>query len=776
MAVKHLLWCLFCVIILSTVNSCSVSKSIPEGKILMLRNKVDVKSIKETAERDRLREDLSQIAAPKPNTRLLGFMPIRLWFYTSSNKGKETKFKSWIKNKVGEAPVLLDSSIIRKTEVSMENYLWNLGYFQNDVSFEVKEKRKRAVVTYHIKAGQVWKIGIVRFPMGGNVSESIARVKMGNTLLKRDIRFDVTALKAERERIETDLRNNGFFFFNKEYVTFDLDTNIATHTVDVRVKVNQPSDSADHRPFRINRVLVFTDYEQGSGNALSMGYDTASLLEFRFIRKKELFKKRVLREAIFFREGELFTQDAYTRSLRRLNELGAFKFVSIEMQRSRRDSSTLNALVYITPAKKQSFTAGGNINHNFEGLTGFGFNLGYRNRNLAKGADQLVIDAGINFQLNFSRNRSKTIANDYLNTVDFTVDATYYLNRLLVPFKTKIFANTNPKTRFNARYTYEIRRDFPSNFPLYNAHNVAVTYGYEWSEKRYVRHFYNPSFVNFYFINKEDSFISFLAKRPALKRSYEEQIILGSNYTFTFNNQKNKNDKWHSFIRGNVEAAGNVSMLGFMAANNGYTPNRTFKIFNRPVSQYMRFEFDVRNYFRIDRHSSFAMRNYFGIGVPYGNSTQLPYIKQFFVGGLNSLRGFQIREIGPGGYKDSTINIENPGANQSSLFIDQTGDMKVELNMELRFDIYKWLKGAAFIDAGNIWLVRDDQTRPEGVFDLNKFWRQFGVNFGAGVRLDFNYFVIRLDYGVPIRDPRIEDNNKWTIRKGQFNLAIGYPF
>ena len=217
-------------------------------------------------------------------------------------------------------------------------------------------------------------------------------------------------------------------------------------------------------------------------------------------------------------------------------------------------------------------------------------------------------------------------------------------------------------------------------------------------------------------------------------------------------------------------------MLGFMAANNGYTPNRTFKIFNRPVSQYMRFEFDVRNYFRIDRHSSFAMRNYFGIGVPYGNSTQLPYIKQFFVGGLNSLRGFQIREIGPGGYKDSTINIENPGANQSSLFVDQTGDMKVELNMELRFDIYKWLKGAAFIDAGNIWLVRDDQTRPEGVFDLNKFWRQFGVNFGAGVRLDFNYFVIRLDYGVPIRDPRIEDNNKWTISKGQFNLAIGYPF
>jgi len=753
-----------------------VNKSLPEGKTLMLRNKIIVKSIKEVSERDKLREDLTQIAMPKPNTRFLGMMPIRLWFYISASKGKETKFKWWIRTKVGEAPVLLDSTVIAKTEISMENYLWNFGYFENNVSFDVKEKRRRAVVTYNINAGKVWKIGTVRFPMGGTTSESITRVKMGNTLLKQGVRFDVTTLKAERERIEAELRNNGYFYFNKEYVTFDLDTNTASHTVDVRVKVHQPSDGADHKPFRINKVLVFTNYEQGSGSALAQGFDTTSLHDFLFIHKKELFKKRVLREAIFFREGELFTQEAYTRSLRRLNELGAFKFVSIEMQRSRRDSNSLNAMVYITPAKKQSFTAGGNINHNFEGLTGFGVNFGYRNRNLAKGADQLVIDAGINFQLNFSKNRSKAIKNNVLNTVDFTVDATYYLNRLLVPFKTKIFANTNPKTRLNAKYSYEIRRDFPSNYPLYNAHNIALTYGYEWSEKRFVRHFYNPSFVNFYFINKEDSFISFLAKRPALKRSYEEQIIWGSNYTFTFANQKSKYDKWYAFIRGNVEAAGNILMLGFMAANNGYSPTRTFNIFKRPVSQYVRFEFDVRNYFRINRHSSFAMRNYLGIGVPYGNSSQLPYIKQFFVGGLNSLRGFQIREIGPGGYKDSTINIENPGANQASLFVDQTGDMKVELNMELRFDIYKWLKGATFIDAGNIWLVRDDASRPGGVFDFNKFWKQFGVNVGAGVRLDFNYFVIRLDYGIPIRDPRIEADNKWTIRKGQFNLAIGYPF
>ncbi len=769
------LW-LLVVLLVFGVSSCKINKHLPEGRALMLRNKIDVNAVKDVSERDRLREDLAQIASPKPNKRFLGILPIRLWFYVSSNRGKETKFKWWVKNKIGEAPVLLDSAVVKKTEILMENYLWNLGYFENSVSYEVKEKKRRASVTYRIQPGEVWKIGTVRFPMGGTVSESIARVRMGNTLLKRDARFDVTTLKAERERIETDLRNNGFYFFSKEYVTFDLDTNVTAHSVDVRVKVNQPSDTADHKPFRVNRVLVFTDYEQGSGPALQMGYDTSSLKEFRFIHRKELFKKRVLRDAIFFREGELFTQDAYSKSLKRLNELGAFKFVSIDMQRSRRDTNLLNAFVYITPAKKQTLSGGVNLNHNFEGLTGFGFSGGYRNRNLARGADQLMIDVGLNFQLNFSRNRSRDVANDYLNTVDFTTDVTYYLNRLLVPFKTKIFSNTNPKTRLNARYNYEIRRDFPSNYPLYSAHNIGVTYGYEWSEKRYVRHYYNPSFLNFYFINKEDSFISFLSRRPALKRSYDEQIIWGGNYTFTFANQKSKYDKWYTFIRGNAELAGNILLLGFMAANDGYAPNRTFNIFNRPFSQYARFETDLRNYFRINRHSMFAMRNYFGIGIPYGNSVQLPYIKQFFVGGLNSLRGFQIREIGPGGYRDPAIDIENPGANQASLFIDQTGDIKIEWNMELRFDIYRWLKGATFIDAGNVWLIRQDDSRPNGLFEWNRFWREFGVNFGAGLRLDFNYFVIRLDYGVPIRDPRIFDDNKWTIRKGQFNLAIGYPF
>lgn len=750
----------------------------PDDKRLLLRAKVDAQSITKVAERDKLKEDLTAVILQKPNKRFLGFMPFRMWLYIAAEKGKDNKFNRWIKTKVGEKPVLFDTLMAAQTGVLMENYLWNYGYFENEVSFTTKElKRKRLAVTFKVEPGKVWTLGKVRFPMGETFSESIARMYSEKSLLKAGSRFDVTNLKSERVRIENDLRNRGFYFFNKEYVTFDLDTNTATHEVDVNIKVNQPLNTDEHRPFRINKVIVYTDYEQGSPFTSDFKYDTTSLKEFRFVQQKEIFKKKVLRDAIFFRENELFTQDNYSKSMIRLNELGTFKFVSIDMRQSRRDTNLLNALVYLTPAKKQTLSGGANINHNFDGLTGIGGNIGYRNRNLTKGADQLNIDASVNVQLNFSKKRSRFLPRDFLNTIDFTLDATYYVNRFLVPFiKPHIHANTNPKTRFNARYNFEIRRDFPSNYSLYQAHNIGLSYGYEWSAKKLVRHYYNPTFLNFYFINKEDSFISFLAKRPALSRSYDEQIIWGGNYGFVLSNQKTKSDLWNTYLRGEAELAGNILQLGFMAANNGYSPNRTFSILSRPFSQYARFEFDFRNYFRLNRHSQFAMRQYVGLGIPYGNSKQMPYIKQFFVGGPNSLKGFQIREIGPGAYRDTTINIENPGTNQSSLFIDQTGDIKLEMNIELRFDIYKWLKGAAFMDAGNIWLITDDLSRPKGNFEWNRFIKEFGVNFGAGLRLDFNYFVIRLDYGVPIRDPRIQSDNKWTIRKGQFNLAIGYPF
>ncbi|MCS6819397.1 MAG: hypothetical protein NZ522_05545, partial [Chitinophagales bacterium] len=359
------------------LSSCSISKYIPEGKYLVAKAGVDVKKISGSTERDRVREDLTAIMVQKPNRRFLGLLPIRMWFYLAAAKGKNNKFNQWVKSKLGEAPVVFDSLLATKSEMLMENYLWNEGYFENDVMFHTKIRRKkRLTVTFSVEPGQPWRIGNIIFPSGNSVGEAITRIRSGNTLLGSGMRFNIGVLKQERSRIETDLRNNGFVFFNKEFITFDLDTNRNSHTVNIYIKVNPPSDTTEHKPFRINKVFVFDNYDQSLSETLDLieKTDTSYLKEFIFIHTKEILKKKALREAIFFRQGELFTQDNFNRTMVRLNELGVFKFVSIDLQRSHRDSALINMLVFLTPSMKQTLSGGLNLNHNFEGLTGFGGN------------------------------------------------------------------------------------------------------------------------------------------------------------------------------------------------------------------------------------------------------------------------------------------------------------------------------------------------------------------------------------------------------------------
>jgi outer membrane protein assembly factor BamA len=230
------------------------------------------------------------------------------------------------------------------------------------------------------------------------------------------------------------------------------------------------------------------------------------------------------------------------------------------------------------------------------------------------------------------------------------------------------------------------------------------------------------------------------------------------------------------FFRTSLETAGNILMAGYTLANLNRSTTLPYEIFGKDFSEYVRGEFDLRGYLRLDNHSMFAARSFFGIAIPYGNSTAVPFTKQFSVGGPTSLRGFEIREIGPGAY----VNPDHD-ANANLGFFNQTGDMKMEANLELRYDIFKWFKGAIFTDMGNVWLIKKDPATPNGEFEFNTFWKQFAVDVGAGLRLDFSYFVIRLDYGIPIRNPANPANAQWYIHEtnlgpGVFQLAVGYPF
>jgi outer membrane protein assembly factor BamA len=739
---------------------------------MLRRIKIKVLNEQNIEQKQKASEDLKHVAAQQPNKRAFGFMPFKLWLYTAANHKKETKVKWWIKNKVGEPPVIYDPDLADKSDDLMKFYLQNSGYQNAQVSHDTMTRNKRTTLTYNVKKGPLWKFGEITFAPGPYMTDSITQAHFKMTKLHKGEKYDVTTLKAERDRIETDLKNAGFFFFSKEYVAFDCDTNETPKVVNTVIHINQPSDSVQHQQYRINDIYITTDF----GSELSSGHpvkrDTTLYNEYYF-----LTHKKTVRPATIL-DDKLYTKDNYTKTVKTLSNLIAFKFVTVDYYRDTDRDGYLNCIINLTPGKKQSFNIEGQANVSQEGYFGVSGLVSYKDKNLTHRSDLLAIDFTPSVQFVFAKNQPVRIF-----TEDYAPSISYYFNKFLFPLKKSLresIKDKSPKTHLSIKYNYENRYDYDNYGNVqffYKLHGFNASFGYEWNKNAFIRHILNPINFTLLLIPKEGAyFIQQLDSNPSLKSSYQPQIILGPSYTFTYSNQRTKLDRKYMFFRTSLETAGNILMAGFALANLEKSTTLPYTILSKEFSEYMRGEFDLRGYLRLSPHSTFAGRSFLGIAVPYGNSSAVPFTKQFSVGGPTSLRGFEIREVGPGGY----LNPEHD-ANENLGFFNQTGDMKMEGNLELRFDIFKWFKGAVFSDMGNVWLIKKDSATPLGEFELNRFWKEFAVDVGAGLRLDFNYFVVRLDYGIPIRNPAIAGNDKWYIHEtnlgpGVFQLAVGYPF
>lgn len=768
-------------LLLLFATSCNVTRNLNDDQSLLVKNKLVIQNKLPASDRDKLREDLQNIIAQKPNRRLFGFMPTRMWLYVAATRPKKklTKFRQWIIDKVGEPPAIYDPILAERSEKLLENYLFNFGYFYADVQDTVVIKNKRSKAYYNINTGEPWKFGTITYPSGNTKADSLVKRLETSSLLRKDQRFTISTLKEERARIEDTLRNNGFYFFSRDYITYNLDTNTVPGRVSIRLFVTPPSDSTQHEQYRINDIYVTTDYIADFASD-TLKRDTIQMQEYHFIFNKRRLRQNILLDAITMRRNMYYSKTRELRTINRLAQLGVYKFINVSFEKSNRtDGNYLNGIISLTPAKRQAVSATGELNVTNEGFFGTALSFSYKNKNLSKRADQLLIDLSGGVQLKFSRTDNVEVITSNINT-----GVTYYLNRL-IPFKPKKLSSlATPRTRLNINYNFEYRYDFDTLGKvvfLYQLHNFNFNFGYEWNQSRTRRHLLNPLTVSFFLIpERGDEFNRRLNLNSVLKSSFEEQVILGPNYTFIYNNQRTDKDRVYMYLRANVETAGNILFAGFKLANLKSVNDSLYYIFNRPFSQYFRFEADWRNYFRIRNHGMFAIRTFAGAGLPYGNGYALPFIKQFFVGGPNSLRGFLIREIGPGGYVNPAVYNPETGEKKSIGFFNQTGDIKLEMNAEFRFDIYKWFKGAVFMDAGNVWTFRKDD-RLNGEFNIKRFWDEFAVDAGLGARLDFNFFVIRFDYGFPLRDPRKNSSNRWLFENGrflngQFQLAIGYPF
>lgn len=761
------------------MSSCSNTRYLHSSESLLVSNKVVLKDLDEKRDRRNLKDDLVTIPIQKPNKKALGMFRLKLALYNASLQRKKpnNKFNKWIREKVGEEAVVFDTTKFNQTQEMFDNYLFNMGYFTGKVNAKYETRKQRTVATYVITVDDPFELNKITFPDGNTPVERITLNDAHESLLKRFEPFDIATLKEERERITTDLRNSGYFTFSRDNVFFEIDTQYNYRTVDVKVKIAK-SDSTKFNLYHINNIYVFSNYSLADLNKL-VHSDTGMFENKYFISDVNNFKKRRLNEFLYIKKGELYNQDNHKLTINRLVNTGVFKFVNIQFVPELINGiHFLNCYVYLTPSRRQGYSVDLETNYSTNGFLGNALQFTYSNKNLTKAADKLNISlsGGISLDV-ITKDTLASNSNSIFNSTEFNADISYYQNRFIFPFRLKKQSRVlDPKTKISLGYTFKRRISF------YTLHSTYVTFGYQWSKNNRLSQQIDPVQIQLLlFTNKEQAFIDRLNERKSLRASYSEQFIPATDYRLSYLGQKSDDDSRFVNFYLTTEVAGNLAYGILKAAKAPTNAEGSYTIYNVPISQYFRIETDTRYYFMNPDKSGLVLRTHIGLGVPYGNVNYLPYVKQFYNGGPNSMRAFTWKSLGPGAYKDTTDNQ----------FKDQSGDIKLELNLEYRFNIFKWFKGAIFSDAGNIWLLRDDSQQPDGVFRLNSFYKQIAVGAGVGIRADFSYFVLRMDVGIPLVDPREDSGKRWLVPryslkqdlgpnqikpKPVINFAIGYPF
>ncbi len=727
----------------------------PPGDALYLGATVKFDSSGLSAKKKKeLRKDLASMTRPRPNKRVLG-IPFKLWF-------DNTK----LFRKKGEPPVLLSSVDLDYNEKVLQGSLENRGYFVAKVYGDTSIKGKRARAAYRVQPGPQYSINTVQFSADSStLVKKINEVK-DKTFLKPREPFDLAVFKGERERIDAYLKENGFYYFDPDYIIIQVDSTVGEHKVDLLVKVKPETPSQARDIYKINDVYIYAQFGLRATQSDTTKMKAEYYKGYYVVDPRNLYKPRLFEQAMQFDPGDIYNRTDHNQTISRLVNLNLFKFVKNRFEPVPViDTPRLNAYYYLTPFPKKSLKGEINANTKSNNLTGSSITLGWRNRNILRGGELLTIDATVGSEVQYSGQMQG------YNTFRYGIEFNFTVPRFIVPF------GINPKGSFVPKTNFLLGYNILTKQKLYSMQSFRVGWGYLWKEDIIKEHQFNLVSIDYVQpLLISDLYSDSAKKNPTLLKAVEKQFILGTNYNYTYNSLAGKPAMSGGFYyNGNIDLSGNIAGLitGADAKNN-----KTRNLLNAQFSQYVKLENDLRYYLKLSETIVLANRLIAGLGIPNGNSLQLPYIKQFFVGGTNSIRAFRSRSIGPGSYVDTTITTFLP---------DQSGDIKLELNTELRAKLVGIVHGAVFVDAGNIWLFNDDPNKPGAKFS-NKFLSELAVGTGVGLRFDISFLVIRFDIAFPLRKPWLEGKDRWVInqinlaspswRKQNivFNLGIGYPF
>lgn len=769
--------CLTVTVLLSGLTACSLTKHVPKGQYLLDNVKINLLDTSSTVHG----KDLTKFLRQTENHKVLGGLRLQLAFYSLSGFDSTKWFNRWVQ-RVGNPPVIYDSTLTVASANQLQMALINKGYMKNAVAYDVKldSVRRKARVRYDVKLNEPYRVRSISYNIPDDSLRALVLADSASLGIRQNSIFDHNELNNERLLITNMLRDHGYYAFNKEYITFTADTAAGSCAVDLTMNIANPGQrphaeslsSTRHEEFYVRSVTFVTNYDpvtMSDGNYSAP--DTSLYHGYTILYGHDHWlRRKVMDECCYMEPGSRFDSRKVDKTYQAFGRLGIVKSVNIDIRPVGiiDGRQYLDAYVLLTREKLQ--TASVSLEGtNSEGDLGFGVGLDYQHRNILQGSERLNAKFKVSYE-SISGNLNGLI-NDNYSEYSAEVGITY--PKFKCPFLKKSFKQRiQASTEFAASFDYQAR-------PEYTRIIAGGAWRYVWSAAANTeRHVLNLLDINYVYLPKSKAHFLDSIANPLLRYSYENHLIMRLGYSYYHTNRISGSALTTPLqpniytIRASAETAGNLLYAISKAISQKRGESDSYKVFGIRYSQYFKVEGDYSITHNFNSRHSFTFHVGAGVIVPYGNSTVAPFEKRFYAGGANGVRGWGVRTLGPGSFNAS---------NSQNSFIYQCGDIRLDANIEYRAKLFWVIEMAAFIDAGNIWTIRDYADQPGGLFRFNKFYEQIAASYGIGLRLNFNYFLVRLDMGMKAHNPA-SGQDHWPLlnphfkRDSEFNFSVGYPF
>lgn len=767
-------------LLLILASGCSSSRFVQDGNYLLDAVKISINDSTHTFNEEEMTTYLRQL----PNHKMLWSTKFRLGVYNMSGRDTTKWWNRWIR-KLGEPPVIYDSTLTMAGRDQLLKAMGNKGFLDSKVDVDIvkDEKNRKLKVNYSLFPGEPHVVNSINYVFPDTTFSKIVMNDSNKFVIKKGDMLDRTLLERQREIITQSLRNKGYYEFVKEYITFNADTTAGSYLVDLTMTLNpsknvkKRSSEESHELFRIGKIFVVTDFNPATDESLRdiSGKDTIEYKDLTILYgEKKYLRPGVIYDNCFLHSGELFRQRDVERTYQALSRFNILKFTSIRFVEagSLPRERIIDAYLLLTPGKSQSISL--EIEGtNSEGDLGVAASATYTHRNIGKGSETLTAKLRGAYE-SLSGNLEGLIHDRYM---EYSMDMALNFPKFKAPFMSESFKKrTNATTELNLAMTYQER-------PEYTRVISNVGWSYKWTHNRnHNRYIYTPIDINYVYLPQSTyNFIDEIAPdNPLLRYSYEDHFIMRMGFSFYHSNKKDiptinglLAQKNIYTIRANAEVAGNfLYLISNIFARHQREKDQPYKVFGIHYSQYFKINSDFSFIHAMDYRNTMAFHLGLGVGYPYGNSTILPFEKRFYGGGANGVRGWDVRTLGPGRY---------PGTNSVSDFINQCGDIRLDMSAEYRAKLIWVLELGVFVDAGNIWTIHNYSNQPGGLFRFKTFYKELAASYGLGLRMDFNYFLLRFDLGMKAHNPAM-GQEPWPLlhprwgRDRSFHFSIGYPF